>query len=97
MGINNHSWVLPITFKSVLVIDFRLFKCAVLKPEPAIYSYLLQKLGQPASECIFVDDRVPKLLAARNLGMDVILFGGVSPSLEGKTARNFRELMDMLE
>lgn len=68
----------------------------IKKPDPEIYRYLLRKLGQPASECIFVDDRVRNLLAARNLGMDVILFGGASPSFEGKTARDFRELTDML-
>lgn len=39
------------------------------KPDPAIYEYTVEQVGLPAAECVFVDDLLPNVHAARALGM----------------------------
>ncbi len=46
----------------------------VIKPNPAIYRLMLEKIGRPASECLFIDDSAKNTAAARQLGFDVIQF-----------------------
>ncbi|HSX43983.1 MAG TPA: HAD family phosphatase [Candidatus Saccharimonadales bacterium] len=42
------------------------------KPDPEIYQLMLEKLGLPAEECIFVDNRADNVEAAKKLGMHII-------------------------
>jgi HAD superfamily hydrolase (TIGR01509 family) len=44
------------------------------KPDERIYTYTLQKLGVAANQAIFVDDREVFLGAAREVGMQTILY-----------------------
>ncbi len=44
----------------------------VRKPDPAIYRRLLDRLGLPAGECVFLDDIGRNLKAAQELGMHTI-------------------------
>jgi len=44
------------------------------KPEPAIYDLTLERLGEPAEACVFVDDIEVNVDAARSLGMTGIWF-----------------------
>jgi putative hydrolase of the HAD superfamily len=46
----------------------------ILKPEMAIYEFLLDRLGVSAQSCVFVDDVVCNLEPAIKLGMKTILF-----------------------
>ena len=39
-----------------------------IKPEPAIYLLLLDKIEYSASECLFIDDSLPNIETARSLG-----------------------------
>ena len=39
------------------------------KPAKEIYKILLDRIAVPANQCIFIDDRVPNLLAAAELGI----------------------------
>lgn len=39
------------------------------KPDREIYDHALQAIGLPAQECVFVDDLLPNVLAAREVGM----------------------------
>ena len=39
------------------------------KPTKEIYKILLDRIAAPANQCIFIDDRVPNLLAAAELGI----------------------------
>lgn len=39
------------------------------KPDPEIYRFTLDRMGLPADECVFVDDLLPNVHAARALGM----------------------------
>jgi putative hydrolase of the HAD superfamily len=44
------------------------------KPEPAIYELTLARLGVPADECLFVDDREDNCAGARAVGMNVVRY-----------------------
>jgi HAD superfamily hydrolase (TIGR01509 family) len=45
------------------------FEVGSRKPEPAIYRALIQQTGRPASQCLFVDDKLPFVTAAREQGL----------------------------
>jgi len=53
------------------VISCRLNLC---KPEPKIYSHLLETYGLTASDTVFIDDVEVNLTAARQLGIQTIRF-----------------------
>ena len=55
------------------------WSCELLtaKPDPAIYTHTLEKLGVSAHEAIFVDDIPANIAAARALGIDGIQFTSV--------------------
>lgn len=46
----------------------------VIKPDPAIYRLLLEKIGRPAEECVFIDDSAANITAAQTLGFTGIQF-----------------------
>lgn len=45
------------------------FEVGSRKPEPGIYLALLQQTGLPPSHCLFVDDKLPFVEAARQQGL----------------------------
>jgi putative hydrolase of the HAD superfamily len=46
----------------------------LIKPEPAIYAYLLAQYGLEASQTVFIDDTAVNLEAAAQLGIQTIQF-----------------------
>ena len=44
------------------------------KPNKEIFDYLLEKVGLPAEECLFIDDRTENTEAAERLGFQTVLF-----------------------
>jgi len=46
----------------------------MIKPDPAIFQLLLQRINLPASECLLVDDSAGNVEAARSLGFSTIHF-----------------------
>jgi putative hydrolase of the HAD superfamily len=46
----------------------------LIKPEPAIYAYLLAQYGLAASQTVFIDDTAVNLEAAAQLGIQTIQF-----------------------
>lgn len=46
----------------------------VMKPEPAAYQAVLDRLGQPPDNCIFIDDSPANVTAAQNMGIHAIHF-----------------------
>jgi putative hydrolase of the HAD superfamily len=57
----------------------------MMKPEPEIFEYLLQRYGLSASETMFIDDNLPNIEAAQALGLNTIWFqdaGQCSTELE---------------
>jgi len=49
----------------------------VTKPDPAIYRIALERCGCEPGQCLFVDDRDPNILGAREVGMQTHLYRGV--------------------
>ena len=45
-----------------------------VKPEPEIYRILLEKVGRPAEECLFIDDSLPNINQANTMGFATIHF-----------------------
>jgi putative hydrolase of the HAD superfamily len=68
----------------------------IKKPDVQIFLLTLDKLGHPASDCIYVDDRRFNLAAAQSLGMDTVLFNSRNVQYKGKTVVSFKELANML-
>ena len=54
----------------------------VMKPEAAAYKAILEMLVEPASACIFIDDLSANVAAARELGMQGIVFEDTSSCLQ---------------
>jgi len=46
----------------------------VAKPDERIYRMLLERIGRPAGECIFIDDSAENINAAQELGFKTIQF-----------------------
>ncbi len=68
----------------------------IKKPDAQIFMLTLDKLGLPASDCIYVDDRRFNLAAAQSLGMDTVLFNSRNVEYAGKIVVSFEELANML-
>ncbi|GAB4565515.1 MAG: HAD family phosphatase [Anaerolineales bacterium] len=43
-----------------------------IKPDPAIFNITLQRIKRQAQECLFIDDSLPNIETARNLGFQTI-------------------------
>ncbi len=50
------------------------FQVQQVKPEPEIYQTLLSRFQLLAEECVFLDDNEKNVIAARQLGIQAILF-----------------------
>ena len=46
----------------------------IVKPSPEIFNILLERIGRPAAECLFIDDSPVNIKAAQDLGLQTILF-----------------------
>lgn len=46
----------------------------LIKPDPAIYRLLLDRYGLKAEECVFLDDTAGNVKAAKDIGMNGIVF-----------------------
>jgi 2-haloacid dehalogenase len=58
-----------------------------VKPEPEIFQILLDKIGSPAEECLFIDDSPANIGQAQKLGFATILFQ--SPQQLESSLRDF--------
>ena len=45
-----------------------------VKPQPEIFHILLEKIGKPARECLFIDDALPNIQQANTMGFNTIHF-----------------------
>lgn len=46
----------------------------MIKPEPEIFEFFLQKVGKSAAECLFIDDSESNVAAAQQMGFDTVHF-----------------------
>jgi len=58
----------------------------LIKPDPAIYHLTLKRINRAAHECIFIDDSLPNIEVAHNLGFETIHFKS-PPQLEADLRR----------
>jgi putative hydrolase of the HAD superfamily len=63
-----------------------------VKPEPEIYRHLLGRLGTPAHETLFIDDRQTNIDAARKEGMQGFVFQSVEQLRSDLAAIQFQPL-----
>ena len=57
----------------VVVVSCEVGSC---KPDPSIYQLCLDRLGEPAAQTLFVDDRAENLQAAESVGLQTLQFTG---------------------
>ena len=46
----------------------------LIKPDPRIFQVLLERIGRPAAECLFIDDAPANIAVAQSLGFQTIHF-----------------------
>lgn len=63
-------------YKIFDLLDGRVISCEekVIKPEREIFDRLCERYGLKAEECLFVDDKPENIEAARNAGMEGLVF-----------------------
>ena len=49
----------------------------LLKPDPNFFTAMLEDLGVPPEDCLFIDDTQPNVEAAKKLGITALHFRGV--------------------
>jgi 2-haloacid dehalogenase len=59
-------------FESILVSA----EVGLIKPDPAIFRLLLERIGRTPAECIYIDDSPKNVAGAAALGFDAIAFQG---------------------
>jgi HAD superfamily hydrolase (TIGR01509 family) len=62
-------------------LDWTFVSCltGLRKPDPAAYAQVLSALAVPAEQCMFIDDRLSNCEAARQHGIQALVFEGVEP------------------
>ncbi len=65
-----HKFAFLDLFESILVSG----AVKLIKPDPRIFKLLLDQIGRPASECVFIDDSAGNVAAACQLGLNAIHF-----------------------
>lgn len=66
------------------------------KPESRIFSYTLTHVQRRPEECIFIDNSVKNLEAAKKFGIQTVLFNRDHAAYPGNTVNNFFELDEFL-
>jgi putative hydrolase of the HAD superfamily len=54
------------------------YQVGALKPDPRAYRAVLAKLDLPAAHTVFIDDALPNILGARELGLHALHFTGAA-------------------
>jgi 2-haloacid dehalogenase len=63
----------------------------LIKPDPAIFHLTLNRIQRQAGECLFIDDSLPNIETARNLGFQTIHFQ--SPEQLSQELRSFSDIL----
>ena len=74
------------------LFDDFIISCEVghVKPDPEIFQIILEKIGKPAGECLFVDDALTNINQAQKMGFETIHFQ--SPEQLATVLRELRVL-----
>jgi 2-haloacid dehalogenase len=71
-------------FESILVSA----DVGLIKPDPAIFHLLLDRIRRTPAECLYIDDNPKNAAAAGNLGFDAIAFESAEQLREALSRRN---------
>ena len=62
------------------------------KPNPAIYDLTLERIGNPAEKCLFIDDKEKNLVYPQEIGINVHLFRSVDELVDDLKMYNINKL-----
>lgn len=60
----------------------------LVKPDPAIFHLMLERIGHPADVCVYIDDSAKNVSAAAHVGFDAIHFQGAEALRAAFARRN---------
>ena len=60
------------SFASIFKTPYYSHKMGMRKPDPASFTYILEKEGLVAAETLFIDDNEPNIIAAAAVGLKVL-------------------------
>ncbi len=88
---NNNSWLEEIDkkykFSKYFDVIVNSYDVKTIKPNKKIYYIILEKLQLDPEECIFIDDQKENVKAAREIGMNAIIYRNAGHLL--KQLRNY--------
>jgi len=72
------EWAIDSVFDEIII------SCEVgmIKPDPAIFNLMLDRLGVKADESVFIDDRIKNIDGAKEMGFHTIFFTSREQALE---------------
>jgi epoxide hydrolase-like predicted phosphatase len=72
------EWALGSVFDEIII------SCEVgmIKPDPAIFNLMLDRLGEKANESVLIDDRMRNIDGAKKMGFHTIFFTSKEQALE---------------
>ena len=56
-------------YEDVLDGSFYSYELGAAKPDPAYFTHIVERLGVPPEQLLFVDDRADNVAAARSVGL----------------------------
>ena len=73
-----NEWAISCAFDEIII------SCEVgmIKPNPAIFNLMLDRLGVKANESVFIDDRIKNIDGAKDMGFHTIFFTDKDRALE---------------
>lgn len=84
------EWIERIGFLDEMDVVVDCSRTGVLKPDPAAYQLVLDKLGVPAESALFVDDQRRNICGSEAVGMPSVWFDVTQP------VETYREVHRML-
>ncbi|HEY3311853.1 MAG TPA: HAD family phosphatase [Anaerolineales bacterium] len=74
----NHKWPFFELFEAILISG----QVRLAKPDPRFFEMMLEQIGRPATECVFIDDSAANVAAAGQMGFKTIHFKSTSQMLD---------------
>ena len=65
-----NEWAIGSAFDEIIISC----EVGVIKPDPAIFNLMLDRLGVKADESVFIDDRIKNIDGAKEMGFHTIFF-----------------------
>ena len=74
----DNEWALGSVFDEIIISS----EVGLVKPDPAIFNLMLDRLGVKADESVFIDDRIKNIDGAKEMGFHTIFFTDKDQALE---------------